>query len=131
MIPAGRVNQKSFEVLFQEVCMYMLDDHRVSSEHFITAIGHFLQYLYTNHLNVDADLMDVKLMNEYALGFASYVYDNEVDVSRPPLRRGGLAKEDWGSIKFGLRARYWMSGWRSTVKGGKRTRESPSYPSSE
>ena len=96
MIPAGRVNLNSFEALFQEVCAHMPDGHRVSNGHFITAIGHFFQYLDTNRLDVDASPRDMDLMNEYGLGFANYVYDNEVDVSRPPSSTGRLSERRLG-----------------------------------
>ena len=92
MIPAGRVNLRSFEALFQEVCAHLPDDYRVSSEHFVTAAGHFLHYLDTNRLDVDASPRDMDLMNEYGLGFANYIYDNEVDVSQPPSSTGRLSE---------------------------------------
>ena len=88
MIPAGRVNLKKFEAIFQEVCMYMPDDLRVSNESFIPAIGHFLQYLDTDSLDVDADPRDEGLMNDYAVGFANYIRNYGVDISRPPPSTG-------------------------------------------
>ena len=96
MIPAGRVHLGKFEALFQEVCGYMPDGYGVSSTHFVSAIGHFYQYLDTNHLDVDADPMDSELMKKYGLGFANYVYDNNVDISLPPSSTGRLSERRLG-----------------------------------
>ena len=65
MIPAGRVNQDSFEALFQEACVHMPDGHGVSNENFVTALGHFFQYLDTDRLDMDVDPREIKveLMN--------------------------------------------------------------------
>ena len=71
MIPAGRVNLGKFEALFQEVCGYMPEGHGVSSTDFVTAIGHFFQYLDAGRLDMDADPMDMELMDECGLGFAN------------------------------------------------------------
>ena len=121
MIPAGRVHLGKFEALFQEVCGYMPDSHCVSSTHFVSAIGHFYQYLDTDHLDMDADPMDIELMKKYGLGFANYVYDNNVDISLPPSSTGRLSERRLGQYQARPRARKWMSSWRSTVTGGKRT----------
>ena len=67
MIPAGRVNLNNFETLFQEVCVHMPDGHGVSNENFVTALGHFFQYLDTDHLDMDADPMDIELMKKLSL----------------------------------------------------------------
>ena len=96
MIPAGRIDQERFEELFREVAVHMPDGHGIAQEHYVTAIGHFFQYFDSERLDMDVDPSVETLMDEYGLGFATYVYNNALDVSQPPPMAGRLSERRLG-----------------------------------